>query len=123
MRHTADIAASYPALEHLDENGSRLSTLFMRRCEVEAFVRLHGLSVKEACELTGLDIDDWNDGFLPRPQSRITHLPLPSEIEELCLGFQAGWTDGDRADRRGGINGERLGKVAANPVSPCPQEF
>lgn len=54
-----------------------------KRAEAEALVRLHGYSVKKACDIVCLSVEDYRKSK-PVPQSRIEHLPTPEQIQEMC---------------------------------------
>lgn len=61
----------------------RICSTKQKKAEVEAFIRIHGYSLSQACEVVCLSEEE----FLrspPVPQSRIRYLPTPSQIKGLC---------------------------------------
>lgn len=61
----------------------RICSTKQKKAEVEAFIRIHGYSLSQACEVVCLSEEE----FLrspPVPQSRIRYLPTPSQIQRLC---------------------------------------
>ena len=59
-----------------------------KRSEAEAFVRLHGYTVEEACELVELSLEEYHAAKIS-PQSRIDYLPTPEMIKQMCAEIRA----------------------------------
>lgn len=60
-----------------------LSSDSMKRSEIHAFVNLHGWDLEKACDLVGMDEEEYNRVAIS-PQSTINYLPTPDMIAEEC---------------------------------------
>ena len=74
-----------PELEDVD---FPLDSTNSKRSEAEAFVRLHGYTVEDACALVELSLEEYHAATIS-PQSRIKYLPTPDMIKELCAEIRA----------------------------------
>lgn len=74
-----------PELEDVD---FPLDSTNSKRSEVEAFIRLHGYTTEEACSIVELDLEEYKTSLIS-PQSRISYLPTPEQIRELCVEIRA----------------------------------
>lgn len=77
-----------PGIKHESDSDFGDEKLFIcstkqKRAEAEALIRLHGYSVKKACDLVCISVDEYRRSP-PVPQSRIQHLPTPEQIREMC---------------------------------------
>lgn len=65
-----------------------LDSVNSKRSEAEAFVRLHGYTIEQACELVELSVEEYHAAKIS-PQSKIDYLPTPEMIKEMCAEIRA----------------------------------
>lgn len=84
-----------------DKSIISLSSENQKRYEAEAFIRLHGYSMEDACELVCISVEDYLSVPIS-PQSKLDYLPTPEMIAELCEEIRSRDTPEIDALRAGG---------------------
>ena len=88
MSRTHVYCESFIKMNEYETDPGPFSSDNMKRSEVEAFIRLHNLSIEDACDLACMTPEEYNQ-TPPSPQSRISYLPLPHQIREMCDKIRA----------------------------------
>ncbi len=90
---------SGPTLEAMPFDPLIGNSISLMRSEVHAFMCFQMMSLEEACEIVGLDPEDYK---APSPQSQMVDpLPTPEDIERACQQIRSNWSEEDHMRRRG----------------------